>query len=102
HRPAPRRDQLHQPRLGRTGPRLPRLARLQHHRCRNPPTARPTPPAPRSANADTTTHQADSTIRSGSGLTSTTTEPRHVAIYTAPGTPPIHEAHPLTAIALVL
>ena len=31
HRPAPRRDQLPQPRLGRPGPRLPRLARREHH-----------------------------------------------------------------------
>ena len=31
HRPAPRRDQLPHPGLGRPGPRQPRLARRQHH-----------------------------------------------------------------------
>ena len=47
-RPA-RRGQLPQPRLGRPGQGLPRLARPDHHQPRHPPAPRPPPPAPRPA-----------------------------------------------------
>src|ERR1019366_6886967 len=47
HRPAPRRDQLPHPRVGRPRPRLPRLARPDHDRRRPAPAAGPAPvPAP--------------------------------------------------------
>jgi putative transposase len=53
HRPAPRRDLLPHPGLGRAGPGLPRLARPDHDRRRAPAAAgpaprpaRPAPPAP--------------------------------------------------------
>ena len=49
HRPVPRRGQLPQPRLGRPGPGLPRLARPDHHQQRHPPAPGPPPPAPRPA-----------------------------------------------------
>ncbi|HSU12253.1 MAG TPA: IS256 family transposase [Pseudonocardia sp.] len=88
HRPAPRRDQLRVPGLGGPGPGLARLARLHRHHHRNPATPRPAPPTPRSTHTDPPTHQSGQPTRRRRGLTSTITEPRHVAIYTAPGTRP--------------
>ena len=47
YRPLPRRDQLHQHRVGRARPRIPRLARTHHDPRRAAPAPRPAPqPAP--------------------------------------------------------
>jgi len=89
HRPATRRDQLRRARLGRPRPGLPRLAWLHRHRRRNPAPARPPPPDPPPTHTATPTRPPRPPTRRHSGLTSTTTEPCHVAIYTAPGTQPV-------------
>jgi type I restriction-modification system DNA methylase subunit len=54
HRPLPRRDLLHQPGLGRPGPRLRRLARPGHDPRRLTPATRP-PPIPTRPTPRTTT-----------------------------------------------
>jgi putative transposase len=57
HRPAPRRDLLPHPGLGRPGPRLPRLARPDHDRRRPAAAARPAPLTPRPASPAPATHR---------------------------------------------
>jgi putative transposase len=57
HRPAPRRDQLPDPGVGRPRPRLPRLARLHHDRRRPAPAPGPAPLAARTARPAAATHR---------------------------------------------
>ena len=57
HRPAPRRDQLPHPSLGRPGPGLPRLARREHDPRRAPPPAGPAPLPARPARPAPATHR---------------------------------------------
>ena len=57
HRPAPRRDQLPHPHLGRPGPGLPRLARREHDPRRAPAPAGPAPVPARPAHPAPATHR---------------------------------------------
>ena len=91
-----RRDQLPQPRLGRPGPRQPRLARRQHHQHRPAPATRPAPPAPRPAHPNPPDQPPCRRTRRNCQrrrLTSQRRSRAHV-IYTAPGTPPDPGRHP--------
>src|SRR6266700_2389088 len=94
HRPVPRRNLVHQHRLGRARPRRPRLARLHHDRQRAAPAARPPPLATPTTHPVTATHSSHR--RPGHRcprnchsrrVTSPQTEPRP-SIYTGSRTPP--------------